>query len=215
MSENPRLTRRRVVGGLVTIGAASAAAGAGTMAAFNDEEESENNAVKAGTLNLSLDTGGNEGTKTLSVTNAKPGDSGSGASGITNDGTIDGHLDLTVENVRNEENGRNGPEKDAGDGSADEGELGDHLTVWIGFDRDDEQLTDNRTGAVDTETDEAVPVDGEKLNDAEGSYDTNFALGSGESANLVMEWEIPDETGNEIQSDEVLFDVVVTLTQGS
>lgn len=215
MSKKPKLTRRRVLGGFMTIGAASVVAGAGSMAYFSDEQTSEDNSVKAGSLVLNLNNGNNEGTKTLSVSNAKPGDTGSGASQITNDGTIDGYVDLEVTNIRNEENGRNSAERDAGDGSGDEGELGNHLTVWIGLDRDDARLTDNRpASAVDTEDDEAVAVDGRTINDAEGSYNLNFEFGSGETVNLVMEWELPGEgTGNDVQTDEVLFDVVATLSQ--
>lgn len=216
MSQKSKLTRRRVLGGLVTIGAGSAVAGAGTMAFFSDEATSKNNSVAAGTLTLSLDNGDNSGSKTIEVANAKPGDSGSGASTIENGGSIDGSVDLEVTNVRNEENGRNGPEEDAGDDSTDEGELGDHLTVWIGLDRDDDELRDNRTAgqpATDTETDEAFAADGETINEAEGNTVEGYPLDSGDSANLVVEWEIPEETGNEVQSDEVLFDLVVTLNQ--
>lgn len=214
MSPRPKLTRRRILGSIVTIGAGSVAAGAGTMAFFSDEKTSKNNTVKAGTLTLNLDNGDEQGSKTVNVTNAKPGDSGSGASQVTNSGTIDGFLDLEVANVRNQENGRNQSEQEAGDGSTDQGELGDNLNVTIGFDGDDEKLTDNRpAGGVDTENDEAVGPDGVTINEAEGSYDLNFPLNSGQSANLVIEWEIPGSTGNEIQSDQVLFDVVVTLSQ--
>lgn len=214
MSQKSKLTRRRVLGGLVTIGAGSAVAGAGTMAAFSDEDTSEDNTVAAGTLTLSLDNDGdNSGSKTIEVTNAKPGDSGSGASTIENEGTIDGTVDLEVTNVRNEENGRNDPERDAGDESGDEGELGDNLTVWIGFDRDDEELRDSRTAGVDAEDDEAYAANGVTINEAEGNTAEGYELDSGDSANLVVEWEIPEDTGNEVQSDEVLFDLVVTLNQ--
>lgn len=217
MSQKSKFTRRRVLGGLVTIGAGSAIAGAGTLAAFSDEDTSEDNTVAAGTLTLSLANGGdNEGSKTIEVTNAKPGDSGRGASNIKNEGTIDGSVDLEVTNVRNNENGRNDPEREAGDESGDQGELGQNLNVWIGFDRDDEELRDNRTAgqpATDTETDEAFAAEGETINEAEGNTVEGYQLNSGDSANLVVEWEIPEDTGNEVQSDEVLFDLVVTLNQ--
>jgi len=51
MSDKIELNRRRVLGGLVTIGAAGAAAGAGTFAYFSDTETSENT-INAGTLDL-------------------------------------------------------------------------------------------------------------------------------------------------------------------
>jgi predicted ribosomally synthesized peptide with SipW-like signal peptide len=49
------LTRRRVLGGLGTIGVASAAAGLGTSAYLNDTESFDNNMVTAGTLDLLVD----------------------------------------------------------------------------------------------------------------------------------------------------------------
>jgi len=53
MSDNNiELTRRRVLGGIATVGAASAAAGAGTFAFFSDTETSTDNAVQAGTVDL-------------------------------------------------------------------------------------------------------------------------------------------------------------------
>jgi predicted ribosomally synthesized peptide with SipW-like signal peptide len=49
------LTRRRVLGGLGTIGVASAAAGLGTSAYLNDTESFENNMMTAGELDLAVD----------------------------------------------------------------------------------------------------------------------------------------------------------------
>jgi len=49
------LTRRRVLGGLGTIGVAGAAAGLGTSAYFNDTESFENNTITAGELDLLVD----------------------------------------------------------------------------------------------------------------------------------------------------------------
>jgi len=48
------LTRRRVLGGLGTIGVAGAAAGLGTSALFTDEESFTDNSVTAGTLDMSV-----------------------------------------------------------------------------------------------------------------------------------------------------------------
>lgn len=49
------LSRRNVLASLGAIGAASAAAGAGTMAYFNDEETFQNNQLTAGSLDLKVD----------------------------------------------------------------------------------------------------------------------------------------------------------------
>ena len=49
------LTRRKVLGSIGAIGAASAGAGLGTSALFNDTESFENNTLTAGTLDLKVD----------------------------------------------------------------------------------------------------------------------------------------------------------------
>jgi len=54
MSKKVRLTRRRVLGGLGTIGVAGATAGLGTSALFSDEESFEDNSITAGTLDMSV-----------------------------------------------------------------------------------------------------------------------------------------------------------------
>ncbi|SFR93124.1 SipW-cognate class signal peptide [Halomicrobium zhouii] len=51
------LSRRRVLGGIATVGAASAAVGAGTYAAFSDTEESTDNTISAGSLTLDTVSG--------------------------------------------------------------------------------------------------------------------------------------------------------------
>ena len=61
MSKNGRdtaltsLSRRRLLGGMATIGAAGALGGAGTMAFFSDEETFANNRLAAGELDLKVD----------------------------------------------------------------------------------------------------------------------------------------------------------------
>jgi predicted ribosomally synthesized peptide with SipW-like signal peptide len=53
--DTPELSRRKVLGGLGTIGAAGAIGGAGTMAFFSDEETFANNTLTAGSLDLKVD----------------------------------------------------------------------------------------------------------------------------------------------------------------
>ncbi|WP_135806123.1 TasA family protein [Halorussus marinus] len=90
------LSRRKVLGGVLTVGAASAATGAGTMALFSDSEESNDNTVQAGTLDLTI--GGNN-SSTLSVSDIAPGDSGRTAIKVNNAGSLGGSLDVNVSDV--------------------------------------------------------------------------------------------------------------------
>lgn len=99
------LTRRRVLGGALTVGAASAATGAGTFALFSDSETSNNNSVQAGTLDL---TGGNSAVGSVSFGDVSPGSSGTKYIRLRNDGSVPGSLNFTVQNVRVGNSGSNG-----------------------------------------------------------------------------------------------------------
>ncbi|MCU4801482.1 CalY family protein [Halobacteria archaeon HArc-gm2] len=83
------LSRRRVLGGIATVGAASAAAGAGTFAYFSDTETSDGNTINAGTLDLGSSTGG-----TISLSNAVPGDTTSVTVTSTYSGSVDAEVDV-------------------------------------------------------------------------------------------------------------------------
>jgi len=102
--KNIKLTRRRALGALGVVGVASAGAGAGTLALFSDEETSGGNSVQAGTLDLTLD-GGNEAVTLIDTADVKPGDNGDGRTTLTNDGSVDGYVDLSVTSVYDPENG--------------------------------------------------------------------------------------------------------------
>jgi len=91
------VNRRRVLGGLVTIGAAGAAAGAGTFALFSDTGTSNDNTVQAGTLDLSFSSGGSF---SLSTTLA-PQESTSGSVTLVRSGTIAGSVDVDVSYTEN------------------------------------------------------------------------------------------------------------------
>ncbi|WP_254838359.1 SipW-dependent-type signal peptide-containing protein [Natronomonas marina] len=54
MTERYKLSRRKALAGLGTIGVAGAGAGLGTSALFSDEEEFENNQLTAGTLDMAV-----------------------------------------------------------------------------------------------------------------------------------------------------------------
>lgn len=90
MSDNDtsiELNRRRVLGGIATIGAASAALGAGTFAYFTDEVESNDNSISAGTLTLELD-GSSDWSYTFD--DIAPGDPVEISANLENVGSIDG-----------------------------------------------------------------------------------------------------------------------------
>ncbi len=85
-----QLTRRRALGALLTIGAGSAAAGAGTFALFSDTEESTGNSITAGTLDLGETSG-----ESFTISNIRPTQTTDTKSiSSTYDGSIDANLDV-------------------------------------------------------------------------------------------------------------------------
>lgn len=77
-----QLTRRRILAGVTTVGAVSTGAGAGTFALFSDSEQSTENTVQAGTLDLSR----GEQSWNLPAKGLGPGDTVSGSVSLSNDG---------------------------------------------------------------------------------------------------------------------------------
>lgn len=91
-TDTVRLTRRRVLGGVIALGGASAAAGAGTMAYFSDEATSSNDVV-AGTIELSY---GESGSLAFS-TSLGPTETTQDSVTLENAGSIAGSLDVDVD----------------------------------------------------------------------------------------------------------------------
>jgi predicted ribosomally synthesized peptide with SipW-like signal peptide len=145
------LTRRRVLGGLGTIGVAGAAAGLGTSAYLNDTESFEDNTITAGTLDMSVTaeveaaseywsgevdleaTADGEGVSGVTIDDVKPGDWGIICFDI-DIGENPGYVQVSTANLSSSENGFEEPEPEDGN-SEGEGELDDAIlaTVWESF----------------------------------------------------------------------------------
>jgi predicted ribosomally synthesized peptide with SipW-like signal peptide len=214
------LTRRKVLGGLATVGAASAAAGAGTFALFSDTESSTDNVIQAGTLDLKAEDGDSAVT-TFDLSTKAPGDSGTARTNVSNAGSLDGYLAFTVGDATNTEpTPRPDPEKNADpdlEGGTSTGELGKWLSLEMGFVGDgnslgsdaavDGYLTGSGSPFPNTGGMEKVRFnDNEKLPATDGS-------GNDGKRDFVVEWEIDEDAGNEIQGDEVEVDLTFELMQ--
>jgi predicted ribosomally synthesized peptide with SipW-like signal peptide len=203
--DNSYLSRRKALGGIAALTAAGAAGAGGTYALLSDTEQSTDNTLSAGTLNLVAGGTNDSPTTTLTVTNGGTGSSGRGTTTVTNVGSLDGYLNFDVGQVTDAENGSNDPEREAEGGSVgSEGELSEFLTLRLGYDT---------TGDGTLQDDEVV---------AEGSIDgmehVQFnpgvtVSGNGGTREFVAEWEIDDEAGNEVQSDEVEVDFTFELVE--
>lgn len=186
-------TRRKVLGLLMIVGIVAGGAGAGTMAYFHDTQHSNNNVVSAGTLDLQIN-GNNQNAQVVSVSNAKPGDSGSKMLTLSNNGTIKGNLSASF-NVTGQENGFVGPEPHTGKANGS-GQLTNYLQVKI----------NGSNGNINTGWHNASWYGSQNYK--------NFAkLSGGESTTLNVYWKIPSSTGNVIQSDSATVNATINLNQ--
>lgn len=201
MSKKVDLTRRKVLGGLASIGAASAAAGAGTMAYFSDTEDSTGNTVSAGTLNLNAtDTADGMATTTVNIDDVAPGDSNSGSSTLKNTGSIAGSVDLVFGSASNSEG--NNPEAETDPDGDSNGDLGENLQVEV------------YVGSTLVRGDfnaSSPPTFNDVFDNSEAN--SNVALGAGSSKDLTISWNLPSSVGNEIQGDSVSGDITIELNQ--
>lgn len=222
MSDNNiELTRRRVLGGIATVGAASAAVGAGTFAAFSDTETSSGNSVTAGTLDLQLNPN-SSGSTSIDFGTIAPGDSGYLVIELTNDGSIDATLqsinigDVSEDGSLTESLTTN---SDGEDPNSD-GELDDYLEIGVFIEADD--LTSASVGTTTGETVSAtdgtrVISSDTKLSDAVGRNNGfSESLTTNETKYLVLNYELPrEETGNVVQGDSAGFDIQIVSEQAS
>jgi len=162
------LSRRKMLVGLGAVGVASAGAGLGTTAYFNDTETFENNTLTAGELDLFVHVdysedqgsyaqystpdgtfidgnvvgGGEEGEPlSIEVSDLKPGDSGEGEFCFS---IVDNpaYMWMCGELTANDENGQSEPESDAdtsgGDPGEGMGELADAMQVTVSYCTDED-----------------------------------------------------------------------------
>lgn len=194
------LSRRRVLGGLATIGGASAAAGAGTVAYFSDSESSSGNTVQAGTLELGFD-----GTNSFSFSAAlAPTQSTIDRVTLVNDGSISGSLDVDVSYSESD-----GASNDT-DVTADQ--VAQNLNV-LTLDYDDTSLLGGQNLPSDptlyelAHNDQAEPGTNNDL--------VNLADPTSNGTDFTVELELAD-VGNDFQSDGVAitFDFDLNQTDG-
>ena len=176
--------------------------GAGAMAIFSDVEKVEVGDISAGTLDLTVG-GENPCTEHITISNIAPGYSELVQLWLANTGSLDGELSVEISTITNNDNGLTEPESvvdsTAGDG---EGELGEYLKAKAAW-YDDPSTTTAFANQI--------------LNDIGGRTFTtsgNFALlEAGETQSLKMVLELPEGTGNIVQSDSVEFDIIFHLDQ--
>ena len=196
-----------------------------TTAYFSDTETSEDNTMAAGTMDLNIDNG-NVAVKTMSLTNKAPGDVGTEIAILKNVGSLDGILDIKVENVMNypctnDLYGANDSTQYCND---DAGTLGAYVEMALYIDVDeggtwtsgDIQLTPGDTLANENSGSETLSYN------TIDSYNNMFwnniyagLMGLDAEDDFVIDWKISTTATNGIQGDAVEFDVTFTLRQAS
>jgi len=207
------LTRRRALAALGTIGVGGAAAGAGTFAAFSDNETATGD-LTAGTLDISTDT-------TLSFSTSgdiAPGDSGSASVTLNKSGSVAGDLAVEVTNVTS----------DTADSSDENGSLDNQVELQLWIDEDQDDTANNNDVGLNSDstftslgskgtTDFASNFSGatwSASNSEAPSYFTGFSGG----VDFVVEYTFVDDSNesfnnNDVQGHDLTVDFEFTLTQ--
>jgi predicted ribosomally synthesized peptide with SipW-like signal peptide len=206
---------------LSVIAAVAAIAIGGTVAYLTDTETSQGNTFIAGTLNLKVGDDDPTSVK-IELPDMKPGDAGNAANWLVkNTGSIAGKLTIAVGAITNNENECKEPE---GDNTCNptEGELGANLKVafWMDVDKSGnwssgDYYLKSDGSKVSYNNESALPSAAyDILNNYGGKTWTNVQTNiTGEAGNFRVEYNLPGDTGNIIQSDSAVFDITFTLNQ--
>jgi predicted ribosomally synthesized peptide with SipW-like signal peptide len=187
------------LGGLGTIGIASAAAGAGTVAYFSDTETSSNNSVTAGTLDLTAE-GSSGGSFNMAVDGLAPGETKElGYVQVRNSGSVDGYLDINITNIDDQENGVVDPEP-----PGDSGPVGE-LSQYLSF----EVYRDNTPGNGTRNNNQNI-LSGPLVT---GANEINTPMPAGTEIRLWFDVTMDSSATNHAQSDRTLITGEAELAQ--
>ncbi len=176
----------------------------GAVAYFSDTETSSGNTFTAGTLDLNID-GQNSNVIKFNVNKMRPGNQPNSGFVLKNVGNIEGYLDIENITVVNAENDLIEPEQEAGDTSADVGELGQLVNITLFLDYD-------KNGWIGTG--ETVIYDG-KINGLPSSFALNERMDPGEEIRVgaILNWWSTGNTDNLAQSDTATIGFKFELAQ--
>lgn len=183
-----------------------------TQALFRDVEQSQKGVFVLGTLELDvMDPDGGEA-QSIVVEKLGSGEvvSGSKTWLIKNVGSLPGRFSLSLQNLKNLENGCNEPEllvdttcNDPGEG---EGELGQQITANFLL------LENNKL--IELGTLMMNNTAAQSLDEMFNRRPQKIVIPAGKSVKLTLDWDTSQASyGNEAQSDSVAFDLVFDLEQ--
>jgi hypothetical protein len=151
------------------------------------------------TLNVSLVA--DSDTRLVNASDVTPGTSGTRTVILRNSGEDSGTLSVAELSLTQRENGLVGPETDV-DNTSDDGELADHLLVRVWF-----RTADGTTVSLYGTGDGARPLSAIVTE----NRSQTTVLQPGNRTRLVLEWELPADTGNVIQSDSLRLNATLQL----
>lgn len=158
-------------------------------------------------LDLDLSNGASEAETFLSIDQVAPGASGSRSATLTNRGGSAGRLRLANLSYVSLENGQTEPEAEVdptgGDPGVGNGELQSamQISVYLRYgDGTRQYVVGNATTSVHLANVSSGPID-------------LGALAAGEAVEFVVDYRVPADVGNEIQSDELSVDFTFALVQ--
>jgi hypothetical protein len=153
--------------------------------------------VKADTNPVDLELGG-EGATPWSMADIQPGDSGAKTVELRNTGSKDGFVTIWVDEITSSEG--DNPESETGD-TAEPGEFADYLLLNL-----------NASG-LNTSLNLPTLVNNLPPSASSREYIEIVPLKAGDNINLQWEWELPPETGNEVQGDSLSFTINYLLRE--
>ena len=153
----------------------------------------------------------------LDVANAQPGDSGTVAFTVTANAETSVRTWFSLAVTGNDENGRNEPERKAGDETPDRGELADAIATTVWFDTGSFGVASFGGCDGTREPGETIVYNGSltgasaALGDGVLLADETECLTSDEGVCMGIAWSLPESTGNRIQGDSVSTSLSFTV----
>ena len=202
MSDSERwlADRRRLLVLLLVVVLALVGAGIGSFV-FDDEDDRPGIQTPTGNETVNVSLVAESDTRLLSATDVKPGSSGSRAIVFRNSGDDPGTLTVADLGLTQRENDLVGPES-AVDSSSERGELAEHLLVRVQF-----RTADGTTEPLYGTGDGPRPLSAVVTAGRSGAV----VLPPGSRTRLVLDWVLPAENGNVVQSDSLTLNATVQL----
>ncbi|MEF8773053.1 hypothetical protein [Halodesulfurarchaeum sp.] len=153
----------------------------------------------------------------LDVSNAQPGDSGTVAFSVTPDTETSIRTWFSLAVTANDENGRNEPERKAGDETPDRGELADAIKTTVWFDTGSFGVSSfggcngTRSPGETVVYDGSLTGAGAALGDGVLLADERECLSGDEGVCVGVAWSLPESAENRIQGDGVSTSLSFTV----